>query len=395
MKKILVLFLVALIVLSGCGKQTTAPAAQTADGQNMEIKEFSVGYSSRIVNPDEALPLAGYGNVETRYMREINGDIKVFVIAISDGEGNDILWINTDLIQTSAAQGESMQNMIYAATGVPIERIYISANHSHSAPSFSSGSNERVARYQEKFYNELTEVAVEAMADRKPATMETGSVETENLNFVKHYSYVDENGVTAQKRIELLAGLTRLRQLCCEPSLCLDGYAGGSGKLEQCVELVKNAVQADHEILLFSQFTSMLDILQSRLEGEGMTCFVLKGDTPKEERMSLVERFNAGEADVFLISLKAGGTGLNLTGADMVIHYDPWWNTAAQNQATDRAYRIGQTQSVQVFKLIAADTIEERILLLQQEKAALSDAVLTGDEGLGTLDEKTMRELLK
>ena len=196
MKKILVLFLVALIVLSGCGKQTTAPAAQTADGQNMEIKEFSVGYSSRIVNPDEALPLAGYGNVETRYMREINGDIKVFVIAISDGEGNDILWINTDLIQTSAAQGESMQNMIYAATGVPIERIYISANHSHSAPSFSSGSNERVARYQEKFYNELTEVAVEAMADRKPATMETGSVETENLNFVKHYSYVDENGVT-------------------------------------------------------------------------------------------------------------------------------------------------------------------------------------------------------
>ena len=205
---------------------------------------------------------------------------------------------------------------------------------------------------------------------------------------------LDENGVTAQKRIELLAGLTRLRQLCCEPSLCLDGYAGGSGKLEQCVELVRDAVQADHEILLFSQFTTMLDILKSRLEGEGITCFVLKGDTPKEERMSLVERFNAGEADVFLISLKAGGTGLNLTGADMVIHYDPWWNTAAQNQATDRAYRIGQTQSVQVFKLIAADTIEERILLLQQEKAALSDAVLTGDEGLGTLDEKTMRELL-
>ena len=205
---------------------------------------------------------------------------------------------------------------------------------------------------------------------------------------------LDENGVTAQKRIELLAGLTRLRQLCCEPSLCLDGYAGGSGKLEQCVELVRDAVQADHEILLFSQFTTMLDILKSRLEGEGITCFVLKGDTPKGERMSLVERFNAGEADVFLISLKAGGTGLNLTGADMVIHYDPWWNTAAQNQATDRAYRIGQTQSVQVFKLIAADTIEERILLLQQEKAALSDAVLTGDEGLGTLDEKTMRELL-
>ena len=110
--------------------------------------------------------------------------------------------------------------------------------------------------------------------------------------------------------------------------------------------------------------------------------------------MELVERFNAGEADVFLISLKAGGTGLNLTGADVVIHYDPWWNTAAQNQATDRAYRIGQTQSVQVYKLIASDTIEERIILLQQEKAALSDAVLTGGGAAGALDEKTMRELL-
>lgn len=205
---------------------------------------------------------------------------------------------------------------------------------------------------------------------------------------------LDEGSLTAQNRIQLLAGLTRLRQFCCDPGLCLEGYAGGSGKLEQCVELVKDAVQADHEILLFSQFTSMLDILKARLEGEGVACFMLKGDTPKEERMELVERFNAGEADVFLISLKAGGTGLNLTGADVVIHYDPWWNTAAQNQATDRAYRIGQTQSVQVYKLIASDTIEERILLLQQEKAALSDAVLTGDEGLGTLDEKTMRELL-
>ena len=206
---------------------------------------------------------------------------------------------------------------------------------------------------------------------------------------------LDESSLTAQKRIQLLSGLTRLRQLCCEPSLCLEGYTGGSGKLEQCVELVKDTVQADHEILLFSQFTSMLDILKARLEGEGVTCFMLRGDTPKEERMALVERFNAGEADVFLISLKAGGTGLNLTGADMVIHYDPWWNTAAQNQATDRAYRIGQTQSVQVYKLIASDTIEERILLLQQEKAALSDAVLTGDEGIGALDEDTLKKLLR
>ena len=142
-EKILVLLLAVLFVLPGCGKQTTEPAAQQQSA--MEITEFSVGYSSRIVNPDEPLPLSGYGNVETRYMKEINGDIKVFVIAISDGEGNDILWINTDLIQVSAVNGEIMQNMIYAATGVPIERIYISGNHSHSAPNFSGNStNERV-----------------------------------------------------------------------------------------------------------------------------------------------------------------------------------------------------------------------------------------------------------
>ena len=195
MKKILVLFLVALIALSGCGKQTAAPAAQTATEQNTEIKEFSVGYSSRVVNPDEPVRLSGYGNEGTRYLEEINGDIKVFVIAISDGMGNDILWVNTDLIQVSEVNGETMQMMINLKTGVPVERIYISGNHSHSAPSFSGGTEEG-ERYKTKFFNAVTEVAVEAMADRKPATMETGSVETENLNFVKHYQYVDENGVT-------------------------------------------------------------------------------------------------------------------------------------------------------------------------------------------------------
>ena len=147
-------------------------------------------------------------------------------------------------------------------------------------------------------------------------------------------------------------------------------------------------------MLLFSQFTTMLDLLAQRLAQEGLRLFLLTGDTPKEERMRLVERFNAGGADVFLISLKAGGTGLNLTGADVVIHYDPWWNTAAQNQATDRAYRIGQTRGVQVLRLIASGTIEERIAKLQEEKAALSDGILAGDTPAAPLDERTLRALL-
>ena len=198
-----------------------------------------------------------------------------------------------------------------------------------------------------------------------------------------------------QGRIKLLAGLTRLRQLCCDPRLCLEGYAAGSGKLDQLLELAGGLAAQGHRMLIFSQFTSMLALLEEALHEAGLQTLKLTGETDKLERMALVEQFNGGDIPVFLISLKAGGTGLNLTGADVVIHYDPWWNTAAQNQATDRAYRIGQTKGVQVFDLIAADTIEERIVLLQQEKKALSDGVLLGEDSLFTVDAAALREILK
>lgn len=204
-----------------------------------------------------------------------------------------------------------------------------------------------------------------------------------------------EGGLSDQKeRMRMLAGLTRLRQICCDPRLCLEEYAGGSGKLSQCVELVRELIGGGHRILLFSQFTAMLDILRDELEKQGITTFSLTGDTEKEERMALVSRFNEGGAPVFLISLKAGGTGLNLTGADVVIHYDPWWNTSAQNQATDRAYRIGQKRGVQVIRLIAGDTIEARILKLQQRKSELSDGVLMGGENLFNMDVQELKKLL-
>ena len=198
-----------------------------------------------------------------------------------------------------------------------------------------------------------------------------------------------------QGRMRLLAGLTRLRQLCCDPRLCLEGYDGGSGKLEQLLELVRDMAAQGHRMLIFSQFTSMLALLEDALHEAGFETLKLTGETDKAKRMALVEQFNGGDTPVFLISLKAGGTGLNLVGADVVIHYDPWWNTAAQNQATDRAYRIGQTKGVQVFSLIAAGTIEERIVLLQEEKKALSDGVLLGEDSLFTVDAAALREILK
>ena len=184
-------------------------------------------------------------------------------------------------------------------------------------------------------------------------------------------------------KLKILAELTKLRRICCDPRLFYDGYTGGSAKLDTCMELVRNAVDAGHSVLLFSQFTSMLALIGERLEASRLPYFSLTGSTSKEERARLVERFQAREAPVFLISLKAGGVGLNLTAADVVIHYDPWWNVSAQNQATDRAYRIGQTRAVSVFKLICQDTIEERIVQMQQRKHDLAESVL-GGEGAGS-----------
>ncbi|MDY5483154.1 MAG: helicase-related protein, partial [Clostridium sp.] len=198
---------------------------------------------------------------------------------------------------------------------------------------------------------------------------------------------------SGREKLEILSQLTRLRQLCCDPSLCFENYAGGSAKLETCISLISSAVEAGHKLLLFSQFASMLEILAKRLEKEGIRFHLLTGATPKEERNRMVSAFSKDEVPVFLISLKAGGTGLNLTAADIVIHYDPWWNVAAQNQATDRAHRIGQKRQVTVYKLIMKHTIEENILRLQESKQQLADQIVR--EGMVSLGNLSREELLK
>lgn len=196
-------------------------------------------------------------------------------------------------------------------------------------------------------------------------------------------------------KIKILSELTRLRQLCCDPALVFEDYKGDSAKLETCMELIRNATGGGHKILLFSQFTSMLERIEARLTDEGISFFVLTGSTGKEKRAQLVERFNQDDTSVFCISLKAGGTGLNLTGADIVIHFDPWWNLAVQNQATDRAHRIGQEQVVTVYKLISQGTIEENIMKLQEKKRELAEEIL-GGEGMksGSFSKEELLELL-
>ena len=187
---------------------------------------------------------------------------------------------------------------------------------------------------------------------------------------------VNEKGFE-KNQIKILAGLTRLRQICCHPSLFLSNYEGESSKLEQCMEIIEEGVQSGHKMLLFSVYTSMFEIIEKELQERNIKYFKLTGSTKVEERIDLVDEFNQNpDIKVFLVSLKAGGTGLNLIGADMVIHYDPWWNSSAENQATDRAYRIGQKNNVQVYKLITKNSIEEKIYELQQKKMGLIDNVL-------------------
>ena len=201
------------------------------------------------------------------------------------------------------------------------------------------------------------------------------------------------NGFNAS-RIKILSVLTRLRQIACDPALFLENYAGGSGKLAMLEEIVPEAIASGHRLLIFSQFTTMLAIIGKLLDKLHIDYEYLDGSTEALERLRLVKGFNAGTKPVFLISLKAGGTGLNLTGADMVIHYDPWWNPAVEEQAADRAYRLGQTRDVQVLKLITKGTIEEKIYDLQEKKKALIDDVINpGDTFISRLTEDEIRGL--
>lgn len=198
-----------------------------------------------------------------------------------------------------------------------------------------------------------------------------------------------------KNKLQMLAELTRLRQICCDPSLCFANYGGESAKLESCIELIQSAMDGGHKMLIFSQFTSMIDILEKCLQDLGIAFFTITGSTAKEKRLQMVKTFNEDDTPVFLISLKAGGVGLNLTGADVVIHYDPWWNLAVQNQATDRAHRIGQTKKVTVYKLIVRHSIEEKIQKLQEVKKDLAEQVMNGETGqLGSMSKEELLELL-
>ena len=193
-----------------------------------------------------------------------------------------------------------------------------------------------------------------------------------------------------EDKITIFSYLTKLRQLCLDPSLLIEGYCGGSGKIKATIDIVSNAIDCNKKILIFSQFTSVLKKIEEEIAKEGIEYLYLDGSIKAKERINLVNKFNESpHIKVFLISLKAGGTGLNLTSANLVIHFDPWWNPAIEDQATDRAHRIGQKKVVEVIKLISQDTIEEKIVKLQETKKELINNVMNGE----VMDGKVLSKL--
>ena len=193
--------------------------------------------------------------------------------------------------------------------------------------------------------------------------------------------------------LKVLAILTKLRQICNSPQLFDENYTGKVAKIELLKELMPDILSNGHRILIFSQFLGTLEEIKEELEKEKVEYFYIDGSVKSKERMEISKKFNSGEGQVVLISLKAGGTGLNLIGADVVIHYDPWWNFAVENQASDRAHRIGQKKSVQVIKLITERTIEEKIIKIQENKRTLSENILGKNNGNNNKDSKEIFEM--
>lgn len=314
--------------------------------------------------------------------------------------------------QTAQAVREIRAGRRFALTGTPIENSVdelwsifdaVFPGLFDGLKNFRGLSRERIARLVQPFILRRLRADVLEELPERIETVQQSELSREQKKL--YAAYLEEFKEETRRdlefegfqrsRMKILAGITRLRQLCCHPALFVDGYEGESGKLQQLLEVVQDCLESGRRILIFSQFTSMLRIIRSELGKLGIPVFYLDGQTPAKERVDICARFNDGEHDVFLISLKAGGTGLNLTGADTVILYDLWWNPAVEEQAAGRAHRMGQKNVVQVIRLVTKGTVEEKMLDLQQRKKDLIREVMEpGEEVQTALSEQEIRELL-
>lgn len=334
---------------------------------------------------------------------------KVFETIVLDESQN----VKNSVAKTTKAVKRLQAKNIFALSGTPIEN---NLNELWSLFSIILPSLFR----SKKVFKELSEVEIAKKIDLfvlrrlKEDVLDDLPPKTETVEFIElseeqkrlyqaqlslirnDVEQLIEQDTFEQNRMRVLAGMTRLRQICCDPRLINPEYSGGSAKLERLIEYLREAFANNKRVVLFSQFTSMLSIIREILDEDGVDYHYLDGSTPKIDRLDLTTRFNEGKKDLFLISLRAGGTGLNLTGGDTVILYDSWWNPAVEDQAADRVHRFGQKKPVQVIRMIMKGTIEEGINELQEQKRELIDSVIRKDETqkVKSLTKEDILELL-
>lgn len=314
--------------------------------------------------------------------------------------------------QTAKAVKKIQADYRFALTGTPVENSkeelwsifhVVFPELFQGLKEYSNLSREKIARRIRPFLLRRLKEDVLSELPEKIESTESAELHPDQKRLYSAYlaklrhdtlKHLDKDTLR-KNRIKILAGLTRLRQICCHPALFVNGYKGSSAKFEQLKQILEESKLSGRRVLIFSQFTKMLDLIGRELANQGLPFFYLDGQTPSKERVEYCNRFNAGERNLFLISLKAGGTGLNLTGADTVILYDIWWNPAVEEQAADRAHRIGQRNAVQVIKLVSRGTIEEKMNELQEKKRQLIEEIIDSEEKESSiLTEEDIRDIL-
>ena len=328
--------------------------------------------------------------------------------------------IKTTTSQIKKAVMKINSKVNFALTGTPVENNilelwsifdFVIPGYLDSLSKFKKTYKEAIVNPNSSKINNLREIIAPFLLRRTkkevltelPEKMESNVFVTLSSEQKQLYlSYVKQAKKEMKKfdknennRIKILAILTKLRQICNSPALFKEDYSGEVAKIEVLKDLMPDITENGHRLLIFSQFVGTLKEIEKELANMGIEYFYIDGNVKSRERVEICNRFNDGERQVVLISLKAGGTGLNLVGADVVIHYDPWWNIAVENQASDRAYRIGQKKSVQVIKLVTEGTIEEKIIKIQEKKRQLSENLLESKDGEKVLFEMSDKELME
>ncbi len=369
-----------------------------------EIKKFAPGLKVLIYSGNKSLRLQ---LIETFHMYDIiltsYGIIQKDILQLKDKKFNICIIdeaqnIKNKISKNTLSLKELRINHKFALTGTPIENSidelwsifdFLMPGYLYSYSKFKSiySKCDNINNLNKKISPFILRRLKKNVLTELPPKIETKiMVELNEEQKKLYYSYVEkfkndfEKNTDVNLKFKILSALTRLRQICCEPKIILNEYNHGSSKMEILMEILENNIKNNKKVIVFSNFTSVLNIIKTLLIKNNIRYTYLDGSTPAKERIDIVNKFNKDDSNVFLISLKAGGFGLNITSVEIVVHFDPWWNNAVENQATDRAHRIGQKNVIQVIKLITKGTIEEKIFDIQHKKNTLIKSIIKDNE---------------